>query len=146
MVIIMSGNIVVCVFCGKLFQSGGTKYCLACSAAIDEAFVTARNYIYDTEHDVSFKEMLDNTDINEKILSFLIKEGRLTLNDMTGSNFKCIVCGRKVTSGRMCESCSAKFAEEASKISSSAPNVSATNKNSSQTWPPVSWPPISYNK
>lgn len=108
----MMADIRQCAFCRNLFQSVGTKTCPECTKRLDQAFLEARNYIYDHEF-TSYAEILDNTEVTDKELSYLIKTDKISLTNSAGSTLKCAVCGALTASGNMCVSCAAKFAKEA---------------------------------
>jgi predicted amidophosphoribosyltransferase len=97
----------MCHFCNKLFQSMGGNVCPSCMNQIDKDFLKVREYIYDAPPGVSVQDIIDNTDVPEKTVLYLLKEGYISHRDgISGGNLKCAACGATITSGRLCSKCS----------------------------------------
>ena len=104
-------GIMQCEFCGKLFNSNGTKLCGVCSNQLDCDFIQAREYLY--EHaNVSFGELLEKVDISEKSVRYLLKAGKISLVDAAGAGVRCAACGREITTGKLCEKCAISIREQ----------------------------------
>ncbi len=96
-----------CTFCGRMFQSLGTSLCPACIEKLDRDFIVVRDYIYDNrmEH-VTVRDIAENTDVSERTVLFLIKEGRLSEKRiLTENKLKCATCGEVISSGKYCAKC-----------------------------------------
>ena len=105
-----------CAICGKLFQSLGTSICPPCSGEVDRDFLAVRDYIYNTQEGVNVNDILENTGVSEKIVLYLMKEGRLSQDDMKIEGYlKCAVCGAPISGGRLCSKCSAVWSSEKSR-------------------------------
>ena len=102
-----------CALCGKLFHSLGTKICASCSEIADQGFVQVRQYLYDNKEKVNLNDILQNTDVSEKIVKYLIKEGRISPKDIAdGNGMKCVACGAVIDSGKLCSKCAAVWSEK----------------------------------
>ncbi|SMC35515.1 hypothetical protein [Papillibacter cinnamivorans] len=116
----MSGYTVkTCEYCGRLFQSIGTDICSACSEKLDRDFVKVREYIYENPENVSIADILENTEVPEKVIRLFLKEGRISSRTVSlGDYVKCEACGAPTDGGRLCRKCAAAFSAEAAKLSS----------------------------
>jgi predicted amidophosphoribosyltransferase len=101
-----------CAICGKLFRSYGNDICGACLEQADMDFQRIRDYIYETQKSVNVNDIHAHTGVSEKMILFLIKEGRLSLNDAKAGHLKCAACGAPITSGKLCMKCSAVWSAE----------------------------------
>ncbi len=102
-----------CAVCSKLFQSLGTNVCAPCSEKIDQDFHTVRDYIYNAGEDVGVKEIVENTDVPEKTVLYLLKEGRLSQKNVRlDGRLKCAVCGAEISKGKLCSKCSDVWSNE----------------------------------
>jgi len=95
----------VCEYCGKPFNSFGARICAECSSMLDKDYLKARKYIYRNPQDAKFAKIVENTDVSEKALNYLIKQGRIEVGDKQAGGHKCRVCGRDVQSGCLCDRC-----------------------------------------
>ena len=100
-------NIIQCSFCKKPFQSLGGKICGNCLEKIDKDFIKVRDYIYDHKH-ANIDIVSEETEVPKQIIMYLLKEGRLIIDDPSGSGgglLTCEVCKKPITTGRMCKDC-----------------------------------------
>jgi predicted amidophosphoribosyltransferase len=104
--------IIVCEYCGKPFNNAGVKLCPSCSKDIEEAYIKARRYIYQNPKTCDFISIVEETEIPEKALSYLINKGRIVIADKTAGGLKCRACGKETDGGSLCESCMAKIMKE----------------------------------
>jgi hypothetical protein len=79
---------------------------------LDDAYTKAKKYIYQNSIGVNFTDIVENTDIPEKALSYLLNQGRIVLGSKTGSGLKCRVCGKEADAGVLCSRCRAKLSSE----------------------------------
>ncbi|MGE4354049.1 MAG: hypothetical protein AB7D36_08200 [Oscillospiraceae bacterium] len=99
----------VCTYCGKAFNSYGSTECPECGKLLDEAYAKAKKYIYQNPEDSNFKTIVENTEVSEKALSYLISHKRIIIGSKMDNGLKCRICGRSVSDGVICEACRAKL-------------------------------------
>ncbi len=104
--------IIICEFCGKPFNNAGVTLCRECSKEIEDTYIKARRYIYKNPKTSDFISIVNDTEVSEKALSYLINKGRIILANQAGSGQKCRACGKETESGTLCESCRAKLLKE----------------------------------
>jgi len=104
-------NIIQCTFCKKPFQTLGRKICNECLEQIDKDFITVRDYIYENKHS-DMDKVAEETGVKKQIILYLLKEGRLILDDDSGGGgvLFCELCKKPISSGRMCKDCKGKVA------------------------------------
>ena len=106
-----------CALCGKLFHSLGTNICAPCSEQADQDFLTVREYMYEISENASLNDIIANTGVSEKVVLFLMKDGRLSNADASILGcLKCAVCGVSIDSGKLCKKCSNVWSDENSKL------------------------------
>lgn len=102
-----------CVICGQMFDYQGRPYCAKCSLTLEEAFVLVRDYL-DDNPGAPMGDILEATEVKEKAINQLMKEGRLTqldhLNPKAGATKACMMCKKAIPSGNLCRECSMKTA------------------------------------
>jgi predicted amidophosphoribosyltransferase len=105
-------SLLICKLCGKAFNSMGAKLCASCADEIDKSYMKARRYLYQNPNKKSFKDVIDATGITEKVLSYLIDNGRIVIEAGSNKGVRCRACG-VITDGRsLCEKCRTKLASE----------------------------------
>ena len=123
-------NIIQCTFCKKPFQTLGRKICGECLEQIDKDFITVRDYIYENKHS-DMDKVSEETGVSKQIILYLLKEGRLILDDESGGGgvLFCEVCKKPISSGRMCKDCKGKVSLTMSKnIDSRGPSASRSGE------------------
>lgn len=104
-----------CALCGKLF-SGSGKVCADCAKELDEVFTRCRKHIYSTSEPVSVAKLVEDLDVPEDAVNYLVKEGRLSvLAKAMNSTTKCKSCGALSYGQPLCEKCRGKFADNVRK-------------------------------
>jgi predicted amidophosphoribosyltransferase len=101
-----------CAICGKLFRSYGRNICGPCLEQADRDFLRIRDYIYDTQKSVDVKDIHEHTGVSEKMILYLMKEGRLSKVDAKTGHLKCTACGAPIPGGKLCPKCSAVWSAE----------------------------------
>ena len=105
-----------CEICGKLFQPLSMSICPSCIEQADAAFQIIRDYIYDAEGNVDVSDIHEHTEVPEKIILYLIKEGRLTHEVAALKGYlSCAACGEPIDKGKLCAKCSAVWSIEKSR-------------------------------
>lgn len=127
----MAANFRTCKGCGKIFQSAMAEFCDQCAKEFDDKFVSIRNYLYD-HPDATVVEVVENTQVEEKIVLHFLKEGRLEMKNATGL-LTCEKCGKPIATGRLCDSCKKNMSQVLNKaIAANRPQSRAKapdNKN-----------------
>jgi hypothetical protein len=88
---------------------GGQKLCPQCSKELEVAFARIRKYMYSTNESVTAARIVEDLDIPEKIVNYLIEEKRLVLSPHTSSGSRCKVCGAPTDGKALCSKCQASF-------------------------------------
>jgi len=104
-------NIIQCSFCKKPFQSLGRRICGACLEQMDKDFIVVRDYIYEHKQ-TNMDTVSEQTGVAKNIILYLLKEGRLILDDNNGGGgvLFCEACKKPISSGRLCKECKSKVA------------------------------------
>ena len=102
-----------CKWCGRLYESFGPDMCAKCVHDLDEDFVKVRTYLY-TYPNASVAEVVQETQVDERVVLYLVKEGRLVLVEGV-SSVRCEKCGRSVETGKLCRTCSEALSQLLSK-------------------------------
>ncbi len=105
-----------CKNCSKPFNYKVSPYCPKCIIAIDEAFEKCRNYL-EKNRLATIKELSEETEVSEKIILLLLKEGRLSMEG--NKELRCESCDKPIDSGRYCLECTVKKHNELSYVKSS---------------------------
>lgn len=95
-----------CKRCSKLYAKIKAPYCPECIDEIDRQFKIVRDYMMD-HPGAEINTILEETKVEEKLLFYLLREGRLSFIRNSGLN--CQKCGVQVPSGRFCNACNAKL-------------------------------------
>lgn len=115
-----------CDICGKPFNNALGKICSACSKSVDETYIKVRKYMYQNPKNCDFINIIEDTQVSEKELNYLIKKGRIEVADKPGGSAKCRACGKEITSGSVCDKCMAKIVSE--KLTSRVETKSASGQ------------------
>lgn len=105
-------DIISCKFCNKPFQSFGGKICNNCLEQIERDFKTIREYIYDNPDKSSIDEICKETEVDRAIVLHLLREKRLTIQNLADGALTCDVCHKPIRSGTMCDSCKKALANK----------------------------------
>jgi uncharacterized protein len=92
-----------CKLCGKIYKNAGSFFCPNCARDVDKHFRTVKDFIYKNPN-VTVTELVDGTEIDERIILYFLREGRLEMMD-AGEFLKCDTCGAPITTGRICSKC-----------------------------------------
>lgn len=121
--------ICVCELCNKPFN-GLPGLCRECMKLVDETYIKARKFIYQYPIKADFATMVQETDLSEKALSYLINKGRLQIASRNGGGRKCRACGRETQAGTICEICKVKLMSE--KLGSKPDSAGSKESNESK--------------
>lgn len=95
-------DIKVCKFCRKNYQ-GFSSLCPKCAQELDRKYLILRNHL-DAKPNCTIRELAEATEVDEKTILFLVRDGRLMLKNAS-SDIKCIKCGEAIISGKYCDAC-----------------------------------------
>lgn len=101
-----------CDYCGKVFNSAGSRVCPECSKLLDEVYMKVRKYIYQDSRSANFSNIVENTGVPEKALSHLINQGRISLGNRMAGGIKCRICGKEAEDGVLCDRCKDRLRSE----------------------------------
>jgi hypothetical protein len=90
---------------------GSERICPACQKALEDKFQEVKQYLRENPDSSVEKTAIDN-DVSTKQIKQWVREERLILSSATDSGITCENCGKPICSGRFCESCKAKMADE----------------------------------
>lgn len=98
-----------CRRCGKMFVYVGRDLCPECREEDERDFDRVREYLRRHPR-ADIEELHQETGVErEKILGFL-REGRLEVDrDGISSVYRCRICGKVISHGRICLDCLEKF-------------------------------------
>lgn len=99
-----------CKNCGKLFNYiGGQPVCPTCAKALDEKFAQVKEYIY-THPGAGMQEVSEENEISTAQIQKWIREERLSFAEDSMVGIECENCGTMIRTGRFCQSCKDKLA------------------------------------
>lgn len=127
----MGLNVRSCPRCSKLFKHRGYPLCPDCIAKVDDDYITVRDYLYKNPQ-AGIQEIVDNTEVDYKSVSYLVRTGRLTFADGVDTGVHCESCGANITSGSLCPECVNKFNQAAADWAPKAPEVTPQRKTKIQ--------------
>ena len=101
-----------CPLCGgRLRYIGGGEYkCIKCYRTQMDDYGKVRDYLY-KHGNASMKEIAASTGVSEELLVELLRLGKLEMRGDSPFKISCEMCGRQISSGRICEKCQ-KYIDE----------------------------------
>ena len=122
-----------CRGCNRLFQYiGGQVLCPACREELENKFSEVKEYIY-TNKNASIALVSEETGVSAKQIKQWIREERLILSDASPDGITCEKCGTAIRSGRFCDACKVKMANEFGGASKRSVTVAAPEKKTNKT-------------
>jgi predicted amidophosphoribosyltransferase len=103
----MQGEFKKCRSCGQIYRSSGQPFCSACVLKLDGEFKQIKEFLYENP-DASIAQVVEATNVEEKTVFYLLKEGRLEMKEASGY-LTCRNCGSPIRSGTICEACAKKL-------------------------------------
>jgi flagellar operon protein (TIGR03826 family) len=101
-----------CRMCGKLYNFIGGPYrnlCPNCIEKMEKKFDEVKEYI--EEHKAAtINEVSEECDVSSRQIEQWIREERLMISDDSPIGIRCERCGTTIRSGRFCERCKNKIA------------------------------------
>lgn len=101
-----------CRGCGKLYNYIGGTYrnlCPNCIEKIEEKYLEVKEYIQD-HHNATMTEVAEECDVSTRQIEQWIRDERLVIADDSPIGITCERCGASIKSGRFCERCKNKMA------------------------------------
>lgn len=101
-----------CELCGKPFNDAIGKICSVCVKKVDETYTIVRKYMYQNPNNCDYISIIEDTEVSEKILNYLIKKGRIEVANKPGGASRCRACGKETSGSAVCEQCMARIVAE----------------------------------
>ncbi len=104
-----------CRRCRRLFNYlGGQPICPACREEQEKIFYEVKEYIRENPH-VGIREIAENMDVTTSQLQQWVREERLQFSEDSDIALQCENCGAKIYTGRYCDNCKNKLANNLTK-------------------------------
>lgn len=98
-----------CKQCKRLFNYvSGSPLCGACRDALEQKFITVKEYVREHPHD-GINEVAKENDVSTNQIRRWIREERLEFSDDSGVGLDCENCGKTIRTGRLCQACKEKL-------------------------------------
>lgn len=101
-----------CRMCGKLYNYIGGQYrnlCPNCVERMEDKYLEVKEYIQ--EHiSANIREVSEECDVSSRQIEQWIREERLVIAEDSPIGISCERCGARIRSGRFCERCQNKIA------------------------------------
>jgi flagellar operon protein (TIGR03826 family) len=118
-----------CKRCGKVFNFVGSAVCAECAQREQEDFAKVREYLFGHPNSTTL-EVTKATGVDPKVISRLLREGRLLADNIQvsdGEELRCEKCGQAISRGRFCEKCVGEMKNEFQKTAPSPALKPVTN-------------------
>ncbi|MDR2044764.1 MAG: flagellar protein [Clostridium sp.] len=105
-------NVKNCKLCGRIFNYiGGPPTCPKCREKMEEKFQEVKGYI--REHPgVGITDVAEACEVDPGQIRQWLREERLELTESSASVLVCETCGAPIRSGRFCEKCKNRTAND----------------------------------
>lgn len=101
-----------CKSCGRLFNFlSGPQICPECVRKLEDKFQQVREYIRDNPK-VPIATIADENEVSVKQIKQWVREERLEFSEDSQMGLECENCGKTIRTGRFCEDCKGKMANE----------------------------------
>ncbi|MFU0789777.1 TIGR03826 family flagellar region protein [Virgibacillus proomii] len=102
-----------CAQCGNLFLKGTRTICRACYEKEEEAFQKVYQFMRQRKNrEATMTEIVEHTGVEEELIIKFIKEKRLLPTEFPNIGYPCSHCGKKITSGNLCQACLEKLRKD----------------------------------
>lgn len=124
-----------CRRCNRVFNYlSGPPICQECKRQDEVNFKRVKEYLYDNPG-ASIIEVSKELEISVQQIKMYLKEGRLEIVGSDGNMIlECERCGKSITTGRLCDSCSREFTNDikstVTQMGKSASNEEVSEKRS----------------
>ena len=119
-----------CRKCKRLFNYiSGPFICPNCKEEQEKKFYDVKEYIRDNPH-ATIHDVAENMEITVIQIQQWVREERLQFSEDSGIALQCEKCGANIYTGRYCENCKAKMANNLTKAFASPDAAPAQKKKS----------------
>lgn len=117
----MQGELRNCPECGRLFTFQGRNVCPRCREKDEQEYTIVRRYVRDHSGANVF-EVAEETGVDEEKILRYLRDGLLESKGFAAV-LECERCGKKISSGRLCDNCKGRLESEIRQSVSSKRNV-----------------------
>ena len=100
-----------CEYCKKICNMQGHKLCPECSKELDGIYKKIRKHMYMTGGRVTAAKIVEELNVPEQAVDYLIRDNRLVLDRGAENMGKCKICGNSTDGDILCRECRKKFAD-----------------------------------
>lgn len=97
-------ELVTCALCGNLFNTIDKKICPLCTKKEEEYFTTVKKFLKENPS-LTFKRIVQETGVPERLLRKWIKDGKLEIVNKEGIGIRCERCNKEILQGKYCVEC-----------------------------------------
>ena len=97
-------ELVTCALCGNLFNTIDKKICPLCAKKEEEYFTTVKKFLKENPS-LTFKRIVQDTGVPERLLRKWIKDGKLEIVNKEGIGIRCERCNKEILQGKYCVEC-----------------------------------------
>ena len=109
-------NVTNCRGCGRLFNvMNNSRLCPQCVAQLENKFQEVKTYLEDNPNS-SINRVSEDNDVSVKQIKQWVREERLTFAEGSVGGIECEQCGTMIRTGRFCDSCKFKIANNLSSV------------------------------
>ena len=101
-------ELVTCALCGNLFNTIDKKICPLCAKKEEEYFTTVKKFLKENPS-LTFKRIVQDTGVPERLLRKWIKDGKLEIVNKEGIGIRCERCNKEILQGKYCVACREKM-------------------------------------
>lgn len=118
-----------CSSCGKVFVKQLKDICRECYKEEEAAFQIVYDFLKQQKNrEATLNEVVEATGVDETLITKFIKENRLRTSMFPKLSYPCDKCGKMITSGKICDSCSFELQNELTRLEA-IEKVAERNKN-----------------
>lgn len=105
-----------CANCDIVFVKNIRDICQTCYKKEEEAFETVYRFLMKRKNrEATMDDIVEETGVDEKLIIKFIKEKRLRLSQFPKLAYPCERCGKDITTGNICNSCTQSFRSDLEK-------------------------------
>ena len=105
-------NVTNCKGCGRLFNViNNSRLCPQCIRDLEDKFQEVKKYLNEYPN-ASIDAVAQDNEVSVKQIKQWVREERLTFAEGSGVGIECEQCGKMILTGRFCDMCRGKLANE----------------------------------
>lgn len=105
-----------CMNCDTVFVKNIRDICQTCYKVEEEAFEIVYRFLMKRKNrEATMDDIIEETGVDEKLIIKFIKEKRLRLSQFPKLAYPCESCGKDITTGNICNSCTQSFRNDLEK-------------------------------